>query len=45
MWVLQLKRKNFVWVLNPHAGIAIEEEKFCVGFEPPCGYCKRGKTI
>jgi len=32
-------------VLSPHVGIASEEEKFNVDFEPPCGYCKRGKKI
>jgi len=32
-------------VLSPHACIAIEEDKSSVGFEPPCGYCKRGKKI
>jgi hypothetical protein len=30
-----MKRKNPMCVLSPHAGIAIEEEKFSVGFEPP----------
>jgi hypothetical protein len=32
-------------VLSPHVGIAIEEEKSNTGFEPPCGYCKKGKKI
>ncbi len=31
-------------VLNPHVGIAIEEEKSSVGFETPCRYWKRGKN-
>jgi len=45
MWVLQKKRKNSMCVLSPHVGIAIEEKKSNVGFEPPSKYCKRGRKI
>jgi hypothetical protein len=44
MRVLQKRRKNPMCVLNPHVGIAIEEEKSSVGFETPCRYWKRGKN-
>jgi hypothetical protein len=45
MWVLQMKRKKSMCVLNPCASIAIDEEKSNVGFEPPSRYCKRGGKI
>jgi hypothetical protein len=45
MWVLQKKKKNSMCVLSPHVGIAKEEEKANVGFEPPSKYCKRGRKI
>jgi hypothetical protein len=44
MRVLQKRRKSLVCVLNPHAGIAIEEDKSIVGFETPCGIAKEEKN-
>jgi hypothetical protein len=30
MWVLQLRRRNLMWILSPHVGIAKEEKKSSV---------------
>jgi hypothetical protein len=39
------KKEILMCVLSPHVGMAIEEEKSNVNFEPPCMYCKKGKKI
>jgi hypothetical protein len=37
MWVLQLRRRNLVWVLRPHAGIAKEEKNPTCVLRPDVG--------
>jgi hypothetical protein len=37
MWVLQLRRRNPVWVLRPHAGIAKKEKNPTCVLRPDVG--------
>jgi hypothetical protein len=41
MPVLQLKKRNPIWVLKPHASITKKEKKSNVCFEALCRYCIR----